>query len=300
MPDINAWRLEYPGKPALDFGTMASNYPFEVQADIGDVNVTTQDSPHPSTDGEVFGIDAIGGFPITFRCRVIDDNLQADKWNQVLDRTSSFKSMWRASSLRREAGAYATLANLERNRLVYGRPRALAETHKRLRKGLVDFSAQFKSNGPNWYSLTEKMVELDLISGPSFGFNSPITAPITTTGATVDDMDVDNDGDEETWSVIELYGPGSGWNLALRQGGQVLWRLESAEALKFDEVMTIDTRPWARGVTINGRPANGRLLGTSISRTQIPVGNFKFRLQVKDGTGTAKAKIYWRDAYASL
>lgn len=301
MVDINHWRMQHPsiGAP-LDFGLASLDYPLETQVDIGDIDSDYQDASHPNVDGEVFGIDRLRGFPITFNCRILDDGLGATKWDQPLDLYSAFASKWRADNIRRRPGIYATLINLERNRLVYGRPRQIAPRHTMLRKGVLDFVAQFRSNGPNWYSLTEKNVTLSLVSGSTFGFNSPITSPITTVGEQVDDLDIDNDGDLETWPIIELHGPGSGWNVALRQGGETIWAVDVEDKIRYDEVLLIDTRPWARKATINDRPANGLLRGSSITEMQIPVGNFKFRLRVKDGTGTAFAKVYWRDAYAAL
>lgn len=300
MPDINEWRLEVPERPPLNFGTLASEFPFTTQFEIGPPNSTNQDAMHPNMDGEVFGIDRLGGFPIIFNINMLDTGVGVNKWDKPLDLVSEFMSMWRSDYLRRTPGAYATLSNLSRNKVVYGRPREIAPKFARIRQGVASHIATFKTNSPTWWSLTEKTVHLDLVSGAAFGFNAPLTAPLTTIGEVVDDFVVDNDGDIQTWPVIQLNGPGTGWSLALRKNGETWWQVNIEDRVMFDETLTIDTRPWSRSATINGRPANGMLRGDSITKMVIPKGDFEMRLRVKDGTGTASADVFWRDAYASL
>ena len=300
MTDLNQWRIQYPDSSPFDFGTLASAYPLETQVEIGEPNADYQDDVHPNVDGEIMGIDRLRGFNVIFNGRILDDGLQATKWSKPMDLYRELVKVWRADNIRRRPGVYANLINIDRQKVAYGRPRQIAQRNTILRKGVLDFVATFKTIGPNWFDLAEKQATVTVNEGTSVGLDTPITPPFTTIGQTIDDADVDNDGDLETWPVIELYGPGSGWDLDLRQGGVNLWRCSIEGRLAHDEVMTIDTRPWARSATINGNPANGRLRGASITEMWIPVGNFKFRLRVRSDTGTAYAKVYWRDAYAAL
>lgn len=300
MSDLNEWRLTYPGT-TLDFGTLATDYPLAVQVDIGDVTIKTQDQSHPTSDGEIFGKDKFGGFTLTFDGRIIPEwPTTAKPWNSALDLFSSFKSKWRADTVRRVAGSYATLQNLDRGRMVYGRPRKISLKADRARRGLLDFVATFDTNDPNFYDATEKVALITPVPPPGGGFTTPLTPPFSTAVGSGELAAMLNEGDLQTWPVVEFHGPGSGMSFELLDGSTVLWKIIITGALAYDEVLKVDTRPWARSATINGKPANGRLRGSQIEVCTLPVGDFDARFKVTDASGTAFADIRWHDAYASL
>lgn len=299
MSDLNDWRLDYPGTE-FDFGTMVTGYPFSVQVDIGDTDITDQDADHPTSDGTVMGKDKLGGFALNFEMKILPKwPLPVKPWIDPLDAYSLFRAAWRADAIRRTPGAYATLANLDRSRLVYGRPRKCAPKMAGLRKGLVEFLASFQTNSPNWYDTTEKSATITPVPPSSSGFTTPIITPLTTTGPGSDDATLTNDGDLEAWPIIEFHG-GTNPSLELWSGAEVLWTAQVSGALAFGQVLTLDTRPWNRSASIDGNPANGRMRGSAIEKMGIPVGDFDAIFKVTDPTGIAHAVIRWRDTFASL
>jgi hypothetical protein len=300
MPDLNEWRLAY-SDVTLDFGLLSTEFPFSVQVEITDADAILQDLGHPTSDGAVFGKDSLGGFDITFTLTTVPDfPIPDNPWRTALDLFSSFKTKWRADSIRRIPGVYATLTNLDRDRLVYGRPRKIAPKLARVRKGTIEYVAVFNTNDPNFYGATEKVALITPVPPPAGGFTTPLVPPFNTAVGSAELAPTDNVGDLETWPVIAFHGPGAAFSVELLDGGTSLWTISIPDNVKFDEVLTVDTRPWSRSATINGKPANGKVRGTQLEKCQIPVGEFDFRFKVRDESGTAFADIKWRDAFASL
>lgn len=300
MSDLNEWRLAYPGT-SFDFGTLAFNYPLKTQVDIGSVDTTVQDQRHPSSDGMIMGRDSFGGFDMTFTITTIPEfPLPVKPWEDALDLFGAMQAAWRADAIRRTPGQYASLTNLDRNRRVYGRPRKIAAKTTDLRQGLMGVVASFQTNDPNFYDETEKLAIITPVPPAGGGFTTPLTPPFSTAGSADEIAPTVNDGNLETWPIIKFHGPGRAHSLSLLDGSDVLWTIKVPDEIKYDEVLTVDTRPWSRSATINGKPANGRIRGTRLEECTIPVGTFDFQYKVTDASGTAFADIRWRDAYASL
>lgn len=302
MYDLNNWRLRASGQPNLEFGTLASGYPFTVQVAFSDTARSTQDTAHPTADGLVMGRDTLNGFNVEFAATILQMGYPIpDKpWRSALDMYGDFAAKWRADGIRMLPGKYAALENLDRQRMVYGRPRNIAPKMGRLRKGQIDFQMDFATNSPDFYDMTEKSTIVSTVA-PAGGFiKGPLTSPMQTAVAGTVLSPTINDGDLPAWPVIDIHGPGSKHSLELLSGTRVLWKITVPDQLKYDEVLTVDTRPWQRGVTLNGKPANGRIRGDKLDKCKIPVGSFMFRYKVTDRSGRAFGAILWRDSYASL
>lgn len=302
MYDLNSWRLRASGQDPLEFGTLASGYPFSVQVAFSEVKRTVQDTAHPSADGLVMGRDTLDGFNIEFDAKILPEGFPyLDRpWHSALDMYGAFAAKWRGDGIRLLPGRYAALENLDRQRLVYGRPRAIAPKFGRLRKGQIDFQMDFATNSPDFYSMTEKST-LATVTAPRGGFiKGPLTAPMQTAVAGTVLSPTINDGDLPAWPVIDFHGPGAKASIELLDGTKVLWKITVPDQLKYDEVLTVDTRPWQRGALINGKPANGRIRGNKLDQCKIPVGSFQIRYKVTERTGRAFAAMVWRDTYASL
>lgn len=301
MPeDINLWQIEFTGGIQFEFGTLATDYPFATQVEIGPADIITEDQRHPTSDGEMFGRDLMGGFNLTFRLTTVPDDPNLDegaKIDEALDLAGRFRAKWLNSSSRRLPGEYVTLLNKRRGRIVYGRPRRCAPDHAKLRRGVVGLIADFRSNNPNFYSLVEHAEVFSSTPGSVGGFIAPITPPITTGAAFSQDGILVNEGEVPTWPIIEFHGPGTQHSFELVDFG---WQLVVDGPLKYDEVLRVDTRPWSRGVTINGKAANGRVKGSQLEQCRIAVGSDTGIYKTWDTTGTAFAVVYWRDAWASL
>lgn len=300
MSDLNDWVLTVDGV-ALEFGTASTNYPFAVQMEVAETARTTQDAAHPTSDGLVMGRDRLQNFVLQFQARILQEYpLTAKPWMHALDLYRQFAAAWRADAIRNIPGAYAQLANTERGVLVYGRPRAIAPKHSILRRGYLDFQFDFETNSPDFYSTTEKSVNLTVEPPSLGGFSSPLVNPIVTTVSDDDIAETINAGDLPAWPVIEFHGPGASQSVELFDGVDLLWEIGISRALKVGEVLIVDTRPWQRGAVVNDQPANGLLRGSQLEMCKIPVGTFDIRYRVTDVSGTAFATVKWRDTYASL
>lgn len=300
MSDLNNWRLSYPGVD-FDFGNLSTMFPLKVQVEMGATDVVTQDAPHPTSDGRVMGIDSLNGFDLTFNLTTVAES-SVKPYNPALDRMGQFASFWRADSIRRQAGQYATLANLERQRLVYGRPRGFAPKLARIRKGYGEYLARFDTADPNWYSTVEKVYLITPIPPAGGGFTTPLSPPFSS-AASGNELSpvITNAGDQPTWPVVRFHGPGTDASIELLSGATVLWNLRVKDKIKYDEVLTVDTRPWSRSATINGNPANGLLRGDQMEDCKIPAGgNYRLRYKVKDKTGNSFVDVKWRDAFAMM
>lgn len=301
MTDLNDWRLVYPGTN-LHFGTLATEYPFQVQVDITEVAATNQDMPHPNSDGMVMGVDTLGGFSLIFTMTTIPEYpLSAKPWVPALNRNGAFIKAWRADAIRRSPGEYAYLVNEDRGRRVYGRPRKAGQGTSRMRKGEIRIVAQFDTIDPNWYSETEKLAVITPVPAASGGIKTPLKPPFSSAGSSEEIAPMVNAGDSAAWSILKFHGPGKDpqFNL-LDISGDTVWNLRLEGKLKYDEVLTIDTRPWSRGATINGKPAGGRIRGTALDQCLIPVGAFFGRYKVSDKSGNSFADIRWRDTFVSM
>lgn len=300
MTDLNDWQLA--ASTTLNFGTLASTYPFTGQVDVTEVDATNQDQRHPNSDGMVMGIDRLGGFSLIFTLITVPQHpAPAKPWTPALDKYGQFYAAWRSDAIRQRPGVYATLTNLDRARRVYGRPRKIAQSNLRLRKGEIRYVAQFDTIDPNWYGSTEKLAIITPVPVSGGGFTAPLSPPFSLAGSADELAPMLNAGNVDTWPVITIRGPGSGAGLDLLDlGGNVKWSLRVAGELKYDEILKVDTRPWSRGATINGRPAGGRLRGTALDRCILTPGTFNARYRVTDKSGQSFADIRWRDAWVSM
>lgn len=298
MTDLNNWVLAYPGQ-SFAFGTLADNYPFDVQVDIGDPDSENQDNRHPTSDGVIMGSDSLGGRTLTFSMITIPGfPLPAKPWDVALDRASAFMAVWRGGTMRRNPGSYATITNQDRGRLAFGRPRKASPNMKNARKGKVSIVATFDTVSPDFYSTSEKSIQLVPNSGGSNGGdsnNSVVRGP----GATVAG-NIPVSGDVETWPVIVLHGPGTSWEVEAATGNNQAWTFKLEGALTSGQEFLLDTRPWRRSATINGGPATGRLAGSQIDKMKLPVGNYNIRVKADGTGGNGYGLVTWRDAFASI
>lgn len=297
MSDINEWQLAGSGIVPLTFGTLASEFPFQSQVDVGEADIVDQDSDHPNSDGIVMGIDRLGGRVLTFDCIIPPEYWRAvegEKWTAPMDMFNVFAGRWRADAIRRKAGAYATLSNINRSRMVFGRPRKCAAKFDRLRKGEISWLADFKTVDPNFYSTNEYLLDVaagTTVSSPGIPGGGIPGGGVPAGGSNITwTIDGSNPGELNTWPIVEFYGAGT---VTCINGltEQVLWSLTAATAN-----LVVDTRPWSRSArTMSGAPANGQITGTRIELCQLPPGLFRLRY-----TGQGTTKVKWRDAFASL
>lgn len=276
MSDLNDWVLDVNGVQT-QFGHSTTDYPFAGQVSIGAVDRTIQDNEHPDVDGDVMGRDRLRGFNLEFDCTILREYpVTAKPYLSALDLYDTFAARWRGDAVRLTPGQYATCRNTERNRMVVGRPRDIAPKLAKVRKGFLDFQMDFRSVAPDFYSIDTN-----------------------TLGGGVGTHVGNNTGSLAAWPKITIddaIAP----VVTLRVGGVAQWSVSLAAGVPMDNAtIVIDTRPWRRSVTLDGAPANGRLLGNRLSQCKVPVGAFDVVLASTGGTAPTVSVEYHR-AYAGL
>lgn len=301
MVDLNLWRLEY-DDVALDFGTHESGHPFTAQVAISEVELETDDLPHPLSDGIVFGRDLARGKRLVFTGAHLDTMPQARirRWEPVLDGAAPFTAAWAAEALRQRPGAVATLTNLDRGRMVYGRPRPYIPGLEKVRGGWLTYECGFTAIDGKFYGAAEKVATAGVDPGSLAAFTFPMTFPHTSATPTESRTWVVNDGGLSTWPTITFRQGGDPQVELLGPDGSTVWRVAVARTLAYDEAVTVDCRPWSRAVTLNGTAAPGLLRGSRLDQVRIPAGSSELRLTATDPTGQAEVEVRWRDAFGSL
>lgn len=301
MVDLNLWRLQY-DDTVLEFGTHESGHPFTRQVIVGAAGVNTDDADHPLSGGMVFGRDLSRGRSLSFAGTHLSTIPQpaARRWEGRMDDAAVFEQAWRARRLRERVGAVATLANVDRGRLVYGRPRPYVPDHAKVRQGWLTYETTFDTADDRFYSTTEKVTTLGVDASPVTAMTFPMTFPFTGAEATVTRTWLDNAGTDDAWPVVTFHRGGSPRLELLNQAGGVEWSLAVAGELAYDEYLTVDTRPWSRAVVLNGTAAPGRIRGTALGAASIPPGTWEARLVAEDPSGLADVTIRWRDAFGTL
>lgn len=301
MVDLNLWRLEY-DDTVLEYGTHESGHPFIRQVQVGPADLETDDMPHPLADSLVFGEDFTRGRLIEFTgVHLSTQPLPTTRrWERPMDDAQAFERAWRARSVRQTPGKVATLANVDRGRLVYGRPRPFVHDHDRARHGWLVYGCGFTTADDRFYSLEENVTVVGVDPPSIAAMSFPVSFPYTGAVPSESRAYVTNAGTDDTYPVV-TFREGVAPNLELlNDAGGVQWSLKVARTLGAGEELVIDTRPWSRSVKLNGTSAPGVLRGTRLEGATLTPGTHELRLTAVDPTGQAEVEVRWRDAYGSL
>lgn len=301
MVDLNLWRLEY-GDTLLEFGTHESGHPFTTQVTVVPADLETDDLAHPLADGLVFGVDYARGMTIGFNG--VHLTLEAQpwqrRWTRPMDNSGPFKAAWKADAVRKVAGSYASLTNVDRGRVTYGRPRGYVPDYDKVRAGWLPYSCGFAALEDRFYDAVEQVAVVGVDPGEAAMMTFPVTFPFTSATSTETRRWVTNAGDSASWPVVTFRRGGRPKLDLLNNAGGVTWSLEVDANLDFDEEVVVDCRPWVRTITRNGSPAPGVLRGARLEACTIPVGTHELRLSAIDPSGLADVEVRWRDAYEAL
>lgn len=285
MTDINEWTLTYPkaGGAAVtfDFGLAASGFPFSTQVQIGEPDRAVADLQHGTENAIFMGRDLLGGRDLTFTLTTLPES--TDQINAALDAASEFEAKWRAFQVARTPGSYALLKNNFRQRMVRGRPRNFAPKHDRMRRGVIEYVAQFRTQSPDFMSAAETVIH-------------PVRT-ISTAAETV--------GDQPAFPIVTFTGKFTTASLAWSPGGLFSpWTITLNHALDTGDFVIVDTRPTSRAAyDAGGAPRNGWVTGTRMADTfmdpDAPDGHFLFTTTGATDIGTA-CTVEWFDTYAGL
>lgn len=302
MVDLNLWRLEY-DDVVLDFGTHESGHPLVRQVQVTKNDLETDDMVHPLSDGVLFGVDLARGMVLEFAGAHLTTMPQPwdRKWEPALDGARPFETAWRARSVRRTPGKLATLTNLDRGVMTYGRPRPYAADLERVRQGWLVYACAFAAVDDRFYGLDEQVATMGVDPSSVSLMTFPVEFPFTQGVPTETRTYVTSSGTDDTWPVVTFRnGPQQPRLELLNDMGGVEWSLKVNAALEPGEELEVDCRPWRRTVLRNGTAAPGVVRGSSLDAVRIPPGTHELRFVAVDPTGNAEVQVRWRDAFDSL
>lgn len=262
----------------------------------GAKEIRGSDRPRPNRDGTSVGRTFLGSATWAFDLSTNEHDLAG-----ALAAAGALQSAWEDPAMRL---APLVLVPLQyeldgRWRRVYGRPDAFTGPKGDVlaKQGVGKVICDFKVHDPTFYDDTEDTVTLTIVPASTGGLVAPLIAPLTTVGSGAPRAGfVTNTGDAPTPLKVTFHGPVIDPWVRSPEG----WEVGLTGSLAYDESITVD--PLAGTVTRqDGAPANGRLTRkTRLSGTLLPPGVTELTFGGTDLTGTATAKLAWRNAYTSI
>lgn len=261
----------------------------------GGVNISADDKPRGMRDGMTVGRDFLESRTWAWEISARGTDLTA-----VLAAGAVLERAWRPQQ-RLMPGISIPLSYLVdgRWRRVYGRPRRFAgfPPDYIASGGVGHIACDFLVTDPLHYDDVESSVQLTIVPASTGGLMAPLVAPLSTVRSSSPRAGlVANAGDAPTPLKVTFKGPIA--NPWVRSPGG--WEVGLTGSLAYDESITVD--PLAGTVTRqDGTPANGRLTRkTRLSGTLLQPGVTELTFGGTDLTGTATAKLSWRNAYTSI
>lgn len=257
---------------------------------VGSVEIETDDVSLPRTDGISMGQDFYGAQTVSF-----DLSLRPEPGRTVAQLLQVLRGFWRSPGHRDTGGRVIELRSPE-GRTAYGRPRRFTPNRDDEKFDHVTVAADFECVSDLWFG-AESAALVSLVPPLGRGLVAPLVEPLTIQGVAQNASGFTVGGSEPAYPVVEFRGPIT--NPSLHAGG---WDLRVRGSLAYDETLVVDTRPWVRSLSLNGRPVAGMLMPSSSRLRDVTLspGFHSVQLRGTDITGTATALISWREAYASF
>lgn len=292
----NEWTLSYPGT-SYTWGYPWGEVINLTAPDLGVADIRADDADQPRRDGRLFGFDYRSGLTITFELGL---STRAGEL-AARDLAETLRRAWRADPVRSSPGAVASLTarHVGRERVTYGRPRRCGTVDQAAPQGYIAAVADFVTVDDLWYSPTVESQTITIAPPLGGGLTGSLASPLSSTGSSDRSLAVTVGGAMPAWPVITIYGPIT--NPVVELVG--LWKFELLTTLAYDRSITIDTRPWARSVLLNGGGSAAGALSRRSPRlvdAGIPPGTYEAVLRGVDETGSARATVAWQETYSSL
>lgn len=258
--------------------------------EVGTVEIEADDVSLPRTDGIAMGQDFLGAQTVSFELA-----LRPRGSLTPADLLAAVRGFWRDPAHRSTGGRTIELRSPE-GRSAFGRPRRFSPNRDDEQFGIITVVADFELVSDLWFG-DPGAATVSLVPPLGRGLVAPLVEPLTIQGAAQNAYGFTVGGSVPAYPVIEFRGPitnpslhGPGWDLRVRG------------SLAYDETLLVDTRPWVRSLTLNGRPAAGLLMPYSsrLRDVTLPPGFHSVQLRGTDITGTAAALISWREAHPSF
>jgi hypothetical protein len=165
-------------------------------------------------------------------------------------------------------------------------------------RGNVPVTASFRTLEPYFYADAERTNTISIAPAPSGGLVPPISAPVSTLGYVQQPGVIRIGGNVKTWLYFILYGPITNPTISCLG----LWDFTLNMTIPSGEYVSIDSRPWSRGIRLNGAvPVGGARSQASptLDAMKLGPGFQEIILNGTDVSQTATLLIAWRDAFSS-
>lgn len=260
-------------------------------------DIVSVDRQLPRSDGTRFGRDYRGGRTITFTMHVFGDAVP--RGHDIL---GELGAAWSGDARRRIPGAVQTLRIKSggRTRRVYGRSRRFAPISTRVAAGgWAPVTADFRTVDQYFYDDTESVNTVAIVPPSGGGLIAPLVAPLSTVAVSYAPGEITVGGTVGAWPVYVIHGP-----ISLPTVDVIgEYRVTLGTIIGHDQFVVVDTRPWSRGVRLNGfaniagqlTPATPRL-----SEMRLSPGPHEIILSGLDETGTSSLVVAWRNTYATF
>jgi hypothetical protein len=263
--------------------------------DPGDPDKITQDGVNPISGARMFGRDMHGASTWTFACGVDQSDVET-----ALEGAAEMGSKWRDEKWL-EAGAVAMLRYClaGRTRVVFGRPRRFSfKPNNLILNGYVPPVATFDLVDSKHYDDVEQFVDLQISPPTPGGFAVPFEAPLPIELPADQPLQgsITVGGDTSTAVSVTFYGPLS--NGSVKIGTEV--EIGFTGVLGAQQTLTVDARPWALSVKRTGGASVPLSRNTRLNNCRLAKGDYQAILKGSDETGTARARVRWRNAHSTL
>jgi len=283
------WTLTYPGT-SFTFGSRESGFGFVGAPDIGDAGVINGDVQRDGVDGRLFGRDTLDGRTVTFRLDVV--RATEAEARAALE---GVRRAWRGDALRGTPGAVAQLQSGS-GRSAFGRPRRFWSDDTYIALGTTTIDCDFQTADDLWYG-PEQSLSVALTPDELEAMEAPFIAPFVFLGEQERAVIAYVGGTAATWPVFTVTGPisgpevvGSGWVLSFPD-----------LIIAAGEVLTVDTRPWARTILLGDASVAGALApaASRLVDAQFTPGAHVLKLRGTTQTGNPTLTATWRDAFTT-
>lgn len=294
MAVLSSGRLDY-GGVSFFFG---KGTPFPITGfKRGSSGFRSGDQDRPSGDGRYVGVDRKGAPAHALSLALLGEgvsSVEREASARVL--ASQLAVVWNAPAVRGRVGAVAELTVGERSAI--GRPREYVPDDDGLWDGTAEAALQFAAVDDRWYG-PEQVTRVQFVPEMTGGLPVPAEVPFVLGGGSGQaDQIVQLGGDVEAFPVFELHGPIVDPWIDVPGVGRLVLNV----TLAYDQVLTVDTRPWRQVVRRNGNPVHGVVSGAGARLSQMGMlpGSYQVIFGGYDPSGNSWLDVRVRPAYLSL
>ncbi|RZT87454.1 hypothetical protein EV383_4378 [Pseudonocardia sediminis] len=264
--------------------------------EFGEADVRDDPTNAPRADGQIWGRGHRGGRTITLEITV-------DCYTKAEGRAAAaaLEAAWDAESVRSVPGAVSVLRWnwAGEPRRVYGRTGKLAPTSTFDHQGRIDYVAEFNTVDNLYYGDSTAQLVVPFVPAQLGGLIGPQTGGWAATTAGIASGQLSVSGSKPAWLSWTVRGPIQQPTIELVG----MWSATLNTTIAYDQAITVEPTPWARGVRRVSDGANfaGDFTATSqrLSQMRVPPGTAQVLLRGFDPTGTSSVTTSVRPAHST-